>query len=254
MGQELSLKHISKISLIVYLVLLILSLFLMSMPGGFLPWYCIMGFFALPPIVLGPRFYRILGIVALILAILLCIIDYQAGKVWRAESKAKYLFDEIEEQWDISNQKWTRCKIPFPLEDTQLFLSIRASHPFLAEFERKIILGDSSSDDVDIPIIPDTGGQTRLKVFWFSDNDRAYLKLSGIQGDWCVINVLAKKLVFSSIILTDDILLFDSDRKKGAKSYDDVDWQYIGMVKYDKPDYEKNLIFKPNGGSPWDDG
>lgn len=85
MKTELSTKQISRISLIVYLVLFLLSFFLMCMPGGRILWYFVMGLFALPPIILGPKLYRILGIVALVLSIILCFIDYQGGKCWHKE-------------------------------------------------------------------------------------------------------------------------------------------------------------------------
>jgi phosphotransferase system glucose/maltose/N-acetylglucosamine-specific IIC component len=73
-------EKISRISLIVYAVLLILSGFLMSAAGGSVGWFCIMGFFAIPPIVAGPKRYKILGIIAFLIAIVLAATDYHAGK------------------------------------------------------------------------------------------------------------------------------------------------------------------------------
>jgi hypothetical protein len=73
-------EKVSRVSLIVYAVLLILSGFLMSTAGGRVGWFCIMGIFAIPPIVAGPKRYRVLGIIALLIAIAATASDYQAGK------------------------------------------------------------------------------------------------------------------------------------------------------------------------------
>ncbi|MGD0597249.1 MAG: hypothetical protein ABSA64_06965 [Sedimentisphaerales bacterium] len=73
-------EKVSRISLIVYAVLLILSGFLASAAGGSVGWFCIMGIFAIPPIVAGPKRYRVLGIIALLIAIAAAVTDYHAGK------------------------------------------------------------------------------------------------------------------------------------------------------------------------------
>ena len=247
MGKELSYKQISRISLIVYLALFILSLFLMCMPGGRIPWFCVMGLFALPPIIAGPKLYRILGIIALIVSISLCFVDYQLGKV-HDENIADSFFEALEKDWDIDEQDWARCKILIPKKDMKIFLDIRPSHPFLAEFERKIVLVDSFSDEIYIPIVTDTGGDTQLKVYCFFDNDQTYLKLSG--RNWCVLDLSTKELYINGLTTKDS--LFDSVEENLAKAkyYEGIDWQYIGVVKYDKPLYEKNLVFEPNGDVP----
>lgn len=76
-------QKISRNSLIIYIVLLILSSTLMSMPGGYIWWYCIMGVFAIPPIIAGSKLYKVFGLIALLIAIALSIQDYQAGKKFR---------------------------------------------------------------------------------------------------------------------------------------------------------------------------
>jgi membrane protein implicated in regulation of membrane protease activity len=73
-------EKISRISMIVYLVLLILSFVLEAIPGNWVVWFCVMAFLAVPPIVAGPKRYRIIGIVALIIAIAAAVSDYRAGK------------------------------------------------------------------------------------------------------------------------------------------------------------------------------
>jgi purine-cytosine permease-like protein len=75
--------RISKISLIVFVVLLVLSGFLLSVAGEYWPWYAVMAVFAVVPLVVGPRYYRLLGAVALVLSVILIVSDYAAGKRFR---------------------------------------------------------------------------------------------------------------------------------------------------------------------------
>lgn len=77
-------KRISKFSLIVFVLLLVLSGFLMSIPGHYWPWYAIMSAFAVVPLVLGPGRYRIMGAIALILSGSLIVCDITEGKHYRA--------------------------------------------------------------------------------------------------------------------------------------------------------------------------
>ena len=75
--------RISKISLIVFCVLLLLSGFLMSVPGDHWPWYAIMSAFAFVPCAAGQRWYRLAGFGALALSIALIAWDYKAGREFR---------------------------------------------------------------------------------------------------------------------------------------------------------------------------
>src|SRR5947207_11023022 len=75
--------RISKMSLVVFCALLLLSAFLMSAPGGSWPWYAIMSAFALVPCAAGQRWYRLAGFGALALSIGLIASDYKAGREFR---------------------------------------------------------------------------------------------------------------------------------------------------------------------------
>jgi hypothetical protein len=73
----------------VYAVLFVLSLFLLSFPGDYWPWYMAMVPFAIIPLLLGPRGYRIAGGVSLALSLLLIMSDIEAGKQWHAKREHK---------------------------------------------------------------------------------------------------------------------------------------------------------------------
>ena len=75
----------SKISLIVFVVLLVLSAFLMSVEGDYWPWYAVMSVFAVVPLVVGPRHYRIMGAVALVLSGALIVSDITAGRRFHSQ-------------------------------------------------------------------------------------------------------------------------------------------------------------------------
>ncbi|MDR2980861.1 MAG: hypothetical protein LBV12_01295 [Puniceicoccales bacterium] len=70
---------ISRISLVVFIILLVFSVFLTSGPGGRVGYYAIMTFFAIVPTVFGPKRYRIFGIIALIFSVWFLYVDYKAG-------------------------------------------------------------------------------------------------------------------------------------------------------------------------------
>jgi hypothetical protein len=73
----------SRICLMVYGVLLVLSFFLLSVPGDYWPWYAIMVPFSVVPLCFGPRRYRVTGGIAFVLTGLLIIGDIHAGKIHR---------------------------------------------------------------------------------------------------------------------------------------------------------------------------
>jgi len=76
--------RISKISLIVFAVLLVLSGFLLSVAGDYWPWYAVMSVFAVVPLVVGPRRYRIMGVVGLVLSGVLIASDIATGRQFHA--------------------------------------------------------------------------------------------------------------------------------------------------------------------------
>lgn len=77
--------RISKISLVVFAVLLVLSAFLLSVAGDYWPWFAVMSVFAVVPLVVGPRRYRVMGAIALVLSGVLIVGDIAAGRHLRAE-------------------------------------------------------------------------------------------------------------------------------------------------------------------------
>jgi len=72
--------RVSKISLILFVVLLVLSGGLLSVAGRYWPWFLVMSGFAIIPLVVGPSRYRIWGAAALGLSVVLMIGDYVAGR------------------------------------------------------------------------------------------------------------------------------------------------------------------------------
>lgn len=75
------------ISLIVFVVMLVLSGFLLSVAGEYWLWYAITAAFAVVPIVVGPHRYRIMGAIGLALSVVLIVSDISAGKQFRARHR-----------------------------------------------------------------------------------------------------------------------------------------------------------------------
>ena len=76
--------RISRISLIVFAVLLVLSGLLLSVVGDYWPWYAVVSVFAVVPLVVGPGRYRLIGAIALVLSGVLIASDITAGRHFRA--------------------------------------------------------------------------------------------------------------------------------------------------------------------------
>jgi hypothetical protein len=72
--------QVSRICLVVFSILIALSLCLLSVAGEYWPWYVVAALFAIPPIFIGPRSYRFLGIIALVLSVALIVLDVAAGR------------------------------------------------------------------------------------------------------------------------------------------------------------------------------
>lgn len=82
--------RISKISLTVFIVLLVLSFFLLSGPGDYWPWYLVMAPFGAIPAIIGPSKYRIYGAVAVVLSLILIFGDIESGKHFLARHPQIY--------------------------------------------------------------------------------------------------------------------------------------------------------------------
>lgn len=77
--------RISKISLTIFAVMLVLGGFQLSVAGEYWFWFAVTAIFAVVPVVIGPRKHKLIGVGALILSLLLIIGDYQTGKRFRAK-------------------------------------------------------------------------------------------------------------------------------------------------------------------------
>ena len=89
-------EEISRIYLIIYVTMLILSGFIPTVSGDSAIWFSITGIFAIPPIIAGPKIYRILGITTLIIAVTLAVFDYNAGR--RDQQKLETRFKQTNKE------------------------------------------------------------------------------------------------------------------------------------------------------------
>ena len=72
--------RVSKISLVVFVVLLVTSGLLLAVAGDRWPWYAVMAVFASVPVILGPSRYRVWGVIGLLLSVALIASDIYAGR------------------------------------------------------------------------------------------------------------------------------------------------------------------------------
>ncbi len=69
----------SRICLTLYALLMVVSCCLLSMPGEYYPFFMGAAGLAVVPVLVGPPLYRIVGILALVLAIVLIVFDLIVG-------------------------------------------------------------------------------------------------------------------------------------------------------------------------------
>lgn len=73
-------EKISRVCLTVYAMVFLLSGFVGTPPGGHLTITIILMVFALPPILIGRRIYRVLGLLALALALVGITLEFRDGQ------------------------------------------------------------------------------------------------------------------------------------------------------------------------------
>ena len=76
---------ISKISIIVFVLLLVFIPTVATISGEYWPYYAFASVVALMPIVVGPRLYRLIGAGALLISVVLIVHDIAAGRHFRAQ-------------------------------------------------------------------------------------------------------------------------------------------------------------------------
>jgi hypothetical protein len=77
---------VSKISLCAFVMLLVLSGTVATISGKYWPFYAFTSAFAVVPVFVGPRRYRLIGVGALLLCAVLIAHDIAAGKRFRAQN------------------------------------------------------------------------------------------------------------------------------------------------------------------------
>ena len=81
---------ISRITLVLYFIMLLLTGFLACEAGGYLLWFLIMSLLSLPSVIMGTKLQRIIGTIALIIVISAGIFDYHMGKKLEFEREQRY--------------------------------------------------------------------------------------------------------------------------------------------------------------------
>lgn len=67
------------------------------------------------------------------------------------------------ENFDVNKQPWIECIIELPDEKDEIVFLRQHSHPFLAEYNRKIRF----TQEKERALLPNTGGQTNIQVYYY---------------------------------------------------------------------------------------
>jgi len=118
----------------------------------------------------------IMGYVCLPLYIFSSVVSYQIS----AEFWGQF------EDFNKNEQPWVECLIRLPDGSGQVVFMRRHAHPFLAEYDRKIRFETDSLKNVVQPLPMNTGGRTRINVYWYpeSDSNGAFIRLRDRYGSY----------------------------------------------------------------------
>lgn len=74
---------------------------------------------------------------------------------------------------------WHGCLITYPGQGPEITFFQKQAHPFFAEFEYRLTVDDPDTGKVDYPLIMNTGGDTKVDVYWhpFLNNQGPFLRL-----------------------------------------------------------------------------
>ncbi len=121
---------------------------------------------------------------------LLCVLIPGQGcrKDTEAEEEDQKELREIEnflmtfEDWKQEDEPWQKVKIDFPEEGCSLLFLRQHAHPFMAEYDRKVVLqeGDRQSEEFELP--PNTGGQTEIDVYTLKTNNSSEIWLRDLNN------------------------------------------------------------------------
>ena len=87
--------------------------------------------------------------------------------------------------FDENAQPWTECPIDFPDKTGRIVFMRRRSHPFLAEYKRKIRY--ETSVLATVRLLPlNTGGKTRINVYYYEakNGQGPYVKFQDQYGNY----------------------------------------------------------------------
>ena len=97
--------------------------------------------------------------------------------VFLGESVGPNFFEALSEEFEKNPPTWERCEIDIPNIESKLIFLRKPSHPFLAEFERKICIEKPNELPQFLPLPMNTGGETQICVFLIQKDDKKHIRL-----------------------------------------------------------------------------
>ena len=149
--------------------------------------------------------------------------------------------------WLLVPSPWQSTVVPLPDGKGEITVQFRASHPFLAEYDRRIDIRLADGRRLRSPIVGNTGGRTFLLLFWQTEGQGTgpFLMLEDKQGaTWIDTQKLCLHDSFKGI---DSIAV--EDRCQYATLPTSMDWTYLGRI--DARDGDRRYI--PGDQWPPDD-
>lgn len=80
---------------------------------------------------------------------------------WRAET------------WKQEDEPWKPCLAHTLSDGTMISVAFRQAHPFLAEYDRKVIVAPPTGPSVELAMPMNVGGRTKMNVYFYPQEDGA---------------------------------------------------------------------------------
>jgi hypothetical protein len=108
-------------------------------------------------------------------------IEREKNDTAKLDDSTKELID-LFQNWKQENEPWTELKITLSDPEIEIFYFQQPAHPFLAEYNRKIIFKTPIGQTDTINMFMNTGGRTLFNLYCMTEKDKKVIILEDYFG------------------------------------------------------------------------
>lgn len=176
--------------------------------------------------------FRLLGVVALILGIL--VVAFIGFSIWFA----KAFFSQFD-NWDQSQEVWHQANIPLANYDGEVIFEAQPAHPLLAEYNYRLRVTNNISDKSQVFNLPmNTGGQIYEPVYLITaSNGLNYVEVRGVIIDLETLD----SIQLNNTDYTSEGYWEEKDDREYYRLMVEADSKLLGVFNWDN-----GLVFSEN--------